>query len=280
MFGKLLKHEFIATRRLVPMIWLATAVMAAINILSSQIDIGWLGGTSMVFLILLAVGQVVVTYAVVVTRYYRSLYSNEGYLTHTLPVKASQLLGSKLMTSFIWLILSYIIAFAVFVVIIQYFAQQQGISLIEVYRNLQATMGFENSHAIVAAVIIILFLFYSLTFQLSQLFFAMSFGSLSRFHKLSLAAPILSYLAINFLLEILTMVAMLFVPLSIEIKLNAGGLPASGLKIVGQGMHVLLRNPQEERVLIGLGGIILTLFVICGLLWGCHRLIKNHTSLR
>lgn len=280
MFRKLLKHEFIATRRIVPMIWLATAVIAALNIISGRIDIGWLGNTSMVFLIILAIGQVVVTYAVVVTRYYRSLYSNEGYLTHTLPVKASSLLGSKFLTSLTWLVSSYVIAAGVLVIIVSYFLQKQGVTMSEAFEQMKMATGFTDSQVVLGVVILVLFMFYSLTLQLAQLFFAMSFGNLHWFQSLGLAAPIISYIVLNFILEMLTLGAMVFIPLGIELELTASGLPVPALKLVGEGMLTLVKNPQEDRVLIGLGGIILTLFFIAGLFAGCHRLIKHHTSLR
>ncbi|MDD3866557.1 MAG: hypothetical protein PHX55_02975, partial [Eubacteriales bacterium] len=147
MFRQLVKHELIATRRLVPFIWLVTAVIAVIHLIASQIDIQWLAGTSMVFLILLAISQVIITYVVVVMRYYKSLYSDEGYLTHTLPVKAGSLLGSKVLTSFIWLILSYLVAGAVLVIVMAAMNSQRDLTLLQMYREIQSAIGFTDTQA-------------------------------------------------------------------------------------------------------------------------------------
>lgn len=281
MFRKLVKHEFIATRRLVPLVWLATVVLAAVNLIARQVDISWLAGTSMVFLVVLAVGQVLITYVVIVTRYYKSLYSDEGYLTHTLPVKAGSLLGSKVLTSFVWLMLSYLIAAAVFIILAFYVTRQQDLTLLQIYRDFKASIGFKDGHAVLAGGLFIGYLVFTLLLQMSQLFFAMSFGSQARFHHLGIAGPIIFYLVLNFILEMLTLAAMVFVPLGIELRLDAGsGLPTAGPSFVGHGMLELIRNPQNNHVIIGLGGILLTVFAMAALYWGSYRLIKNRTSLR
>lgn len=280
MFRQLVKHELIATRRLVPFIWLATAVIAAIHLIANQIDIQWLAVTSMIFMIILAIGQVIMTYAVVVMRYYKNLYGDEGYLTHTLPVKAGSLLGSKVLTSFIWLMLSYLVAGAVLIVVLAAMNSQRDLSLIQMYRELRAAIGFTDSQALRIAGLIILFIAYSLLFQLSQLFFAMSFGSQAAFHRLGLAGPIITYLILNFALEMATLVMMIFVPFSLKINLDLNGVPTGDLNLVGYGMIELIRNPETVSPIIGLGGILFSLLAMAALYWGSHQLIKKRTSLR
>ncbi|MDD2579686.1 MAG: hypothetical protein PHP40_06360 [Eubacteriales bacterium] len=280
MFRQLVKHELIATRRLVPFIWLVTAVIAAIHLIASQIDIQWLAGTSMVFLILLAISQVIITYVVVVMRYYKSLYSDEGYLTHTLPVKAGSLLGSKVLTSFIWLILSYLVAGAVLVIVMAAMNSQRDLTLLQMYREIQSAIGFTDTQAALLTGLVILFIIYSLLLQLAQLFFAMSFGSQSAFHRLGLAGPIITYLVLNFLLEMAMLVMMVFVPLSLKINLDMNGRPTGDLDLVGYGMIEMIRNPQTASPIIGLGGILFTVLAMAALYWGSHRLIERRTSLR
>ena len=116
---------------------------------------------------------------------------------------------------------------------------------------------------------------------MSQLFFAISFGSQARFHHLGIAGPIIFYLVLNFFLEMLTLIAMVFIPLGFELRLDPGsGLPTAGPRLVGYGMFELIRNPQDNYVIIGLGGILITAIAMAALYWGSYRLIKNRTSLR
>lgn len=281
MFGKLLKHEFRATRRIVPFIWLAVLVMASINLISGQIGIKWLSNTSMVLLVLLAIAQVVITYAVVITRYYRSLYTDEGYLTHTLPARAGNILGSKVLTSYVWIMLSIVAAAVVFLVVLFFFARANDSSISVLYNDIKSIIGFETQDVVIALILGIIFVSYSILLQLAQFFFAMSFGSLARFQKLSIAAPIICYLVLNFILEMLMMFAMAFIPLGLEIQLTGDELPVQGsLRLVSKGMIFMHQNPDTQNVVLGLGGIVLSVFVMAALYWGTHYLIKKKTSLR
>ncbi|NLW11578.1 MAG: hypothetical protein GX028_06125 [Clostridiaceae bacterium] len=281
MFGKLIKHEFRATRRLVPFIWLAVLVMASLNLISSQIGVKWLSTTSMILLVLLAIGQVIVTYVVIITRYYRSLYTDEGYLTHTIPARAGSLLGSKVLTSFVWIILSIVAGVTVFLVILFYFAKARDASIGDIYNEIKAIVGFENKDVIIASIIGVIMVSYTILLQLAQMFFAMSFGSQARFHKLGIAGPIICYLILNFILEMITLAAMVFVPLGLELQLTGDELPVQGsLKLVNEGMIYLHRNPDTQNVIIGLGGILFSLIAMAALYWGTYKLIKKRTSLR
>lgn len=281
MFGKLIKHEFRATRRLVPFIWLAVLVMASLNLISSQIGVKWLSTTSMILLVLLAIGQVIVTYVVIITRYYRSLYTDEGYLTHTIPARAGSLLGSKVLTSFVWIILSIVAGVTVFLVILFYFAKARDASIGDIYNEIKAIVGFENKDVIIASIIGVIMVCYTILLQLAQMFFAMSFGSQARFHKLGIAGPIICYLILNFILEMITLAAMVFVPLGLELQLTGDELPVQGsLKLVNEGMIYLHRNPDTQNVIIGLGGILFSLIAMAALYWGTYKLIKKRTSLR
>lgn len=282
MFGKLLKHEFRATRRLVPFVWLATLVMAVLNIISGQIGIKWLSGTSLVFLLLLAAGQVLVTYIVIITRYYRSLYTDEGYLTHTIPAKAGELLGTKVLSSFIWIILSIFISVIVLAVVLIYFAKENGTSVSAFYNEIQSMIGFETKDVIIAAVLLLLFVSFSILSQLAQMFFSMSFGSLAKFQKLNIAAPIICYLILNFILEMLTMVAMVFIPFGIQMKVSGPNqLPVEGgTSLVARGMIHMINNPETQDIVFGLGGIAFMLIATFLLYLGTYNLIKKKTSLR
>lgn len=62
-------------------------------------------------LIMFALGFVsnIVTIVLVISNFYKTLYGSQGYLSFTLPVKSWQLLISKVIGSFIWLLLSYLI---------------------------------------------------------------------------------------------------------------------------------------------------------------------------
>ena len=111
MLGKLLKHEFRATGRIMlPLMGalLALALMANLSIrgmTSSLSDIPALRILFMLILSFFGMGMVavgVMALVVMVSRFYRNLLKSEGYLMFTLPVSVHELIWSKLIVSLVW----------------------------------------------------------------------------------------------------------------------------------------------------------------------------------
>ena len=111
MLGKLLKHEFRATGRIMlPLMGalLALALMANLSIrgmTSSLSDIPALRILFILILIFFGMGIVavgVMALVVMVSRFYRNLLKSEGYLMFTLPVSVHELIWSKLIVSLVW----------------------------------------------------------------------------------------------------------------------------------------------------------------------------------
>mgnify|MGYP006988889638 CR=1 FL=1 len=59
------------------------------------------------------VAAVVMTVVLMVSRFYRNLLRNEGYLMFTLPVSAHALVWSKLIVSLVWFLLTALLIFLV-----------------------------------------------------------------------------------------------------------------------------------------------------------------------
>lgn len=113
MLGKLLKHEFKATgRMMLPFLGalLALSVVAWLSLNVFFFDGGGLlsviGGIviTLYFVMLAAIG--IVTLVLLVYRFYRSFLSDEGYLTFTLPAGIHAQLGAKLICAAVWIILT------------------------------------------------------------------------------------------------------------------------------------------------------------------------------
>ena len=109
MLRKLLKYEFKDTATVIPFLYLITLLFAAMVFTGKQLRIGWLIGASSGILILVGIAVVILTFVVIAMRFNRNLYSNEGYLMFTLPVKPQILLGSKTIVALSWLIISFIV---------------------------------------------------------------------------------------------------------------------------------------------------------------------------
>ncbi|MDE6203568.1 MAG: hypothetical protein K2G19_08855, partial [Lachnospiraceae bacterium] len=110
MLGKLLKHEWKAVWK-VPMlligILMIMAMVAGVTFVLPVWDSEWVGlplsGVMLIMLFyftIIAVSIGITIYFAV--RYYKNMFTDEGYLTHTLPVSARQLLLNKVITMSAW----------------------------------------------------------------------------------------------------------------------------------------------------------------------------------
>ena len=139
MLRKLIKHEFKATARLIPLLFLIVLTMSvAVHFALKLYDINDLPVVLELLLALFmllfgaALGAVfIVCIVVMVIRFKRNLLGDEGYLTMTLPVSLSSLIWAKIIVSVIWLILAAIVDFiAVFI------AYLTNSSIVDAFRDI------------------------------------------------------------------------------------------------------------------------------------------------
>ncbi len=116
MLGKLLKHEFRATGRLMlPALGavLALAVLANFSISFIQVTdstfLAVLLGLVIATFVIGMIAVTVMTTVVMVLRFYRNLLRDEGYLMHTLPVSVHSLVCSKLIVSLCWFVVTFLV---------------------------------------------------------------------------------------------------------------------------------------------------------------------------
>ena len=125
MFGKCLKYEFRATKRqLVPLfiallgVGLLGGIFMAfwIRSLTSGIESAFsaLGGLFSVLLFLglfgLMIAVEVVVFVMIIRRFYTSFFTDEGYLSFTLPVTMTQHIFSKFVVAAVWQVVSAVVA--------------------------------------------------------------------------------------------------------------------------------------------------------------------------
>lgn len=107
MLGHLLKHEFRATaRRMLPTLGVLTLLGLLANLSIRMLEAG-MGGTAIlvVFVVAFFIGVTVawiMTLVLMISRFYRNLLQDEGYLMFTLPTSSHALIWSKLIVSTVW----------------------------------------------------------------------------------------------------------------------------------------------------------------------------------
>ena len=123
MLKKLFKYEWKFFWKIPTAISIFLAILTVIGVISLaspfwSLDITGINimlGLSLFFYILaIAAGSIAVTVFIAI-RYYKNVYTDEGYLTNTLPVTARQIVISKLSVGMIWsLIIGAVVSVSVF----------------------------------------------------------------------------------------------------------------------------------------------------------------------
>ena len=110
MLSRLIKHEFRATgRRMLPTMGVLALLGVLANLSIRLLESGF-GGTLMrilmvLFIIAFFIGMTVawvMTLVLMISRFYRNLLKDEGYLMFTLPTSSHALIWSKLIVSTVW----------------------------------------------------------------------------------------------------------------------------------------------------------------------------------
>lgn len=289
MFGKLVKHEFHATARIIPFVYLVTIFLALVHVITAKLNLGAVSKISLVLMVMMCFAQVAIAFVLVIWRYYKNLYSPEGYLTHTLPVHPSQLLWSKLLVGFVWTALSYLVGAVVFAGVMMADFVKSGDQLAEIFKTYHAFLvqtGLDKYEAAMWIIVIVMMLL-SIVLLLTEAYFAITVGNLSKLHSLGIGGPILVYFAEYISLQIVAAVAVLFIPLGI--RFTSSGEELLGFKLVTQNMFSQISSnfgavgasgAGYDSGIIGIAYYILIPFIMVGLLCWTARIITRHTSIK
>ncbi len=217
MLMKLFKHEWmVLTKVLLP----AMAVLLVITVFGCMFLGNLRTGTdsllaqafSALGLALYIITLIAITcgvYIYIIVRFYKTMYSDEGYLTHTLPLNVHQLIISKGAAASLWIMISTLITTVSVVILILSLipaseyqnAQQDFRNLINSYNQASSVSIFWLVVLLVLSVIIssiYSFLFFSASMSIGQLFTR---------HKV--LGSILAYFGIYTVLQIVIFVVML-----------------------------------------------------------------------
>ncbi len=216
MLGKLMKYELKATSRLLLPLYLILICITILDriILSFNIYNGIMGMISGILIfgfVLTVVSILVVTMILMINRFYKNLLSEEGYLMFTIPVKADQLIVSKLITTIFWTILSIA---AILGSVFLAFATPDRMDMVMVSIKesiLDFKTTFGGSWVLITVELVILCIV-SLIANTLMFYVSIAIGQLFNGHKLvgSFIAYIGIYTAIQIVLLIMVGISVLF----------------------------------------------------------------------
>lgn len=163
MLGKLFKHEWKCTWKVGGMMLLGLVLVSFFGWFSFQApmwravaDPGHYSGISvwdllsfgtlfMYIIMLIGLNYGIIIYMGV--RFYKTMYTDEGYLTHTLPVSKHQILVSKILNSGLWTILMMIgIELSVVILVLSMIGAfiPEGYTWADLWREIEPELGYMN----------------------------------------------------------------------------------------------------------------------------------------
>ena len=215
MLGKLIKHELKATWKMVTLMNVFLLVLTALGVLSFAFKF-WnvdndimmaFGVLSLVFyyLSILVISIAVCIYVAV--RFYRTLYSDEGYLTNTLPVTNHQLLISKILVGTIYeFVTSVVIIVSVIALFFSLIMQFDAATISEIQSVMNEIFAAINGEMHVSIPVLIaeciIFFIVSCFSSIITFFGAISLGQLYQKHKV--LGSIIAYFAIVTVIQIIS----------------------------------------------------------------------------
>lgn len=219
MLKKLMKYEWKAVRNVLLIInsftVLSTAfgVIAINSLLSGQDTKGALPDLTAILLFLIYYATIIgVSFAMMIyigIRFYRNLYTDEGYLMHTLPVTGRQLVVSRLIVhSGCMLLTGVLICASIVVLLLPIYIASAGENPSYVYSALYTefrnAFGFSLPRVLVCGTTAIII---STASGILAVYCAISLGQLFRRHRIM--GSILCYIALSFLVQTLTTILMM-----------------------------------------------------------------------
>ena len=193
MLGKLIKNEFKNTYKLMLFVYGAFLLLTIFGTVTAYllgkdaIEVDFLSVSILIFYGLSFFGIFVATFVFISVNFYRTMFSAQGYLTHTLPAKETSIFNAKLITSFVWILTTVIILFISSLFIINgatngdFWRDFTNLSYSEICHSFYVETGYYFESLVRY---IILFLIMGLLMIVLWIFTSLSIGQLSNKHRI------------------------------------------------------------------------------------------------
>ena len=215
MLGKLIKHEFRATGRILLPVYLVMLLTAAL-VRGFQVLTEQTAGEFMRVLAVLSVllfsaavfGGSILAFVLMIYRFYKNLMTDEGYLMFTLPVKAHSHITSKGIVAFVWYLASFVVcALSIFILVVD----QNVIDGLSQFFTVELPRYFQLAGGDGIAILFEVLALFLLSFVSGILMIYCSIALGSLFHNHKILGAFGMYLAINFVMQIIGTVGILVV---------------------------------------------------------------------
>lgn len=274
MLGKLIKNDFKASAHSMLGIYLiafAVYAAAAIAYTSDQNNATTIQIILTAVLILFSFAILVIPIFQLLSYFNKSLYSNQGYLSYTLPVKSESLLFSKAIVSFAWIVVAYAFFVSSYVLMFTNFVGKLDpeikAMLGEIYDMIN---GPEKEVLIKFLVAILAVVLFEIIFLISQIFFAITLSNVKPFNGFGAFGGIILFIVLFLVMNSINNELLQNFPLSLRIR-------ASGVSIVNLPMTGV---KVPDSVLIGIAGFIFQFVAMIGMFIGTDYLMKKKVNIK
>ncbi len=283
MLGKLFKYEFKNTAKVMLTIYgvlLLTTIIGTFALRGAvRMEVtgndspiaNLLFATALIVYILSIFAFFIVTYVYMCTHFYKTMYSAQGYLTHTLPVKRLTTFHVKLATSFIWIFLSILLFIA------SIFFLVNGASDGELWRLLStefwkdfgselSAMGMNGAGFVLYAIAALML---SCLTYLLWVFASASIGQLFATNKVlvSVVAGVIMY----FVNQVMSLVVMTICGLFASASVNGSIFSVNVTAVSGTASEL-------QNAFLG-GQMIYSVLVVIVLYVICNVIVRKHVNL-
>lgn len=213
MLSKLIGYEFKATRRIFLPAYAVVLILSLLNgifmvLPSNRENITMPFGVLITVYILALFAVCVLTFAYMISRFYKNLLGDEGYLMFTLPARPSELIWAKCITSTLWMMFTAIVCCVSFLILSIPIVAVQDFHFFEFLNQfghvMQQLWGDFSVHIILLPLAYVLIgIIWTENFCM-HIYACLSIGSLANKHRLGFS--FLAYLGFGILSEILLMI--------------------------------------------------------------------------
>lgn len=171
---------------------------------------GIVSGIYILIYVFFIMAIMVVTGVYLAARFHKNLFSDEGYLTHTLPVSPAKIMWSKILVSWAWIVIDavFVVASIMMLVLFKQTFEPFKNVVCEFFSILAGAYRMQNQVFMILLILTVLAQFFGCYTML--VLFSMCLGSLFKTHKI--LGAVVSFFGINIILSIVSTIIMFAVP--------------------------------------------------------------------
>lgn len=224
-------------------------------LLTKGLSIPYLGGFAYGIAVVATIILLPAALLLSLIHYYRHFYTNQGYLAHTLPVTPGQRYYGKLVGAFLLYFLTSLIAiFGVLILVLaKTLSERTGLAgfgtIIRSVVSWPQQIGLNPvlGWLLVFALWLFIFIYFFATYS-----FCISSGMSRRLSRFSFGGPIIVYIILYIIQQIIGLLAFLFFPLSLRLSVSLDAIN-SGSTAVGDVLKTRIVTTMPIRRFHDLG---------------------------